>query len=101
MAVFHNLITQMNVNESIIFEIETRVLDARQQVAALEAEFEAAVEEQRRAELASLAVLVADRDALDSLVDKINILIESQGLTLIVRRQRGAKAALDACEENP
>ena len=97
MAVFHNLITQMNVNESIIFEIETRVLDARQQVAALEAEFEAAVEEQRRAELASLAGLVADRDALDSLVDKINILIESKGLTLIVRRQRGAKAALDAC----
>ena len=88
------------MNENIVYDIETRVLAARQQVAALEAEFEAAVEEQRRAELASLAVLVADRDALDSLVDKINILIESQGLTLIVRRQRGAKAALDACEEN-
>ena len=84
------------MNENIVYDIETRVLAARQQVAALEAEFEAAVEEQRRAELASLAVLVADRDALDSLVDKINILIESQGLSLIVRRQRRANVVEEA-----
>jgi len=87
----------MNVNESIIYEIETRVLDARKQVAALEAELEAAVEAQRSAELASLAGLVADREDLESLVAKLNQLIENMGLTLIVRRQRGAKAALDAC----
>jgi hypothetical protein len=75
---------------SDITEIQARLAEARAQAAALESELEAAKRRELERELENLTGLVASREALDSLVDKINILIESQGLTLIVRRQRRA-----------
>jgi VIT1/CCC1 family predicted Fe2+/Mn2+ transporter len=75
---------------SDINEIQARLAEVRAQAAALESELELAKRRELEKELDNLSGLVADRDALDGLVAKLNKLIESQGLTLIVRRQRRA-----------